>query len=74
MQTPSRTPQWGDTVLMMLWSALCFLPLALVAFFLLGFGGLESVTTGDWVFPAMCALGAVVSTAIAIRIVVRQRA
>lgn len=81
MHTPSRPSQWSDTVLMLLWSALFFLPLALVAFFLLGFGGLGSnggsvewVTTDDWVFPAMCALDAVVSMAIAIRIVVRHRA
>lgn len=85
MHASSRTPLWGDTLLMLLWAAVCFLPLGVLALFFLGLGSLGSngepvewVATEPllpaWVFPTVCALGVVVPMAIAIRIVVRHRA
>ncbi|MFO1030741.1 MAG: hypothetical protein U1F60_06670 [Planctomycetota bacterium] len=83
MHTPSRTPQWGDTVLILLFAAAFVLMLGSLAYFLV-FEGLGS--NGEPVqpsasepllpacfLPALCTLGAAVSMTIAIRIVVRHR-
>lgn len=83
MHTPSRTPRWGDTVLILLFAAAFVLMVGSLAYFLV-FDGLGS--NGEKVqssasepllpscfLPGMCTLGAAVSMAIAIRIVVRHR-
>jgi hypothetical protein len=83
MHTPSRTPQWGDTVQILLFAAAFVLMLGSLAYFLvsdgLGSNGepVQPSATEPLLpscsLPAICILGAAVSMTIAIRIVARHR-